>query len=154
MSLPEPRALSLPEAAQLVADRCSVSIEVAKNALDRAFREHGLVVFDARGRNIVDWQYLEINWECSSITYRGPSVLYTIEGANVFREHIDAWMAHAEFVAPRKGRRRRGPAPGTLDRYGAPDREMYTELESLMRDEMLSVSAAALRLAEDGKLVS
>jgi hypothetical protein len=39
------------EAARRVADRCGVSLEEAKAALDRAFREYVLVTFDSRQRH-------------------------------------------------------------------------------------------------------
>jgi hypothetical protein len=50
------------------------------------------------------------------------------------------------------GRRKRGPAPGTLDRYGKADRALFPELRRIMRDEQVSVAAAATRLAEQGKV--
>ena len=93
MPLPEPRLLLLCEAGHRVADRCSVSIEEAKAALDRAFREHVLVPFDSRGDAIHDWEYATIDWEHSSITRRGPSVTYTMESVQVFRQHLDDWIA-------------------------------------------------------------
>jgi hypothetical protein len=154
MPLPERRTLPLFEVAQLIADRCRVSIEEVKHALNQAFREFNLSLFDCCGRAIDDWQYTEIDWERSSITYRGPSVIYTIEGAYVFREHLDAWVASAASVAPGIGRRRRprGPAQGTVDRYGDADRKLFPELERFVREERMSVSAAAAKLAEEGKV--
>ena len=47
--------------------------------------------------------------------------------------------------AARKGRF--GPEPGTLRRYDAADRELFTELERIMADEQKSRSAAAHDLA-------
>jgi hypothetical protein len=49
-------------------------------------------------------------------------------------------------------RRRKGPAPGTVDRYGPSDRKLYPELERIMREEQKSATAAARQLAEDGKV--
>lgn len=47
----------------------------------------------------------------------------------------------------RAATRRRGPKPGTVDRYGDSDRALYPELEQLIRDEHLSRTAAAMKLA-------
>jgi len=49
-------------------------------------------------------------------------------------------------------RRRKGPAPGTVDRYGASDRKLYPELERIMREEHKSATAAARQLAEAGQV--
>jgi hypothetical protein len=46
---------------------------------------------------------------------------------------------------------RRGPEPGTVDRFGDSDRALFSELEALMAGEM-SRSAAALQLADQGKV--
>jgi hypothetical protein len=48
--------------------------------------------------------------------------------------------------------KRRGPAPGKLDRYGASDRALFDELEQLMRDRMISSTAAAKILADQEKV--
>lgn len=95
--IPEPRLLLLYEAVRRIADRCGVSLEEAKAALDRAFREYVLVLFDSGGAGVDDWEYVTIDWEHSSITRRGPNVTYTLAGLRVFREHLDDWMAQ---VAP------------------------------------------------------
>jgi hypothetical protein len=154
MPLPEGRTLPLFEAAPLIADRCRVSIEEAKHTLNQAFREFSLSLFDCCGRAIDDWQYTEIDWERGSITYHGPSVIYTIDGAYLFREHLDAWIASAASVASGIGRSRRprGPERGTVDRYGDADRELFPELTRLTREERMSVSAAAKELARAGKV--
>src|SRR5262249_15241158 len=49
-------------------------------------------------------------------------------------------------------RRRRGPKPGTLDRYGAADPRLFNEIERIVTDDKVSVAAAATRLAEEGKV--
>jgi hypothetical protein len=49
-------------------------------------------------------------------------------------------------------RKRKGPAPGTVDRYGTSDRALYPRLERLMRRQKMSVTAAARQLADDGKV--
>jgi hypothetical protein len=72
-------------------------------------------------------------------------------------------LPRANFVEPLVGplqivwcepvlpRPRKGPAPGTVDRYGAADRALYSELKRLMR-EGRSATAAARQLADDGKV--
>jgi hypothetical protein len=66
MPVPQPRLLSLGDAAYYVADRCDESIEEAKTALDRAFREYSLSVFSDRFQKFQDWQGAEIDWENSA----------------------------------------------------------------------------------------
>jgi hypothetical protein len=44
-------------------------------------------------------------------------------------------------------RRRKGPAPGTVDRYGDSDRALFPEIECIMREGHKSVHAVALELA-------
>jgi hypothetical protein len=154
MLLPEPRTLSLAEAAQLVADRFRVTIEQAQRALDRAFGEYSLTVFDRDSRAIEDWEYTEINWEHSSVARRGPSVFYTIEGVIVFRGHLEDWMATAAPITPgtKLPRRRPGPKRGEVDRYGEADRGLFPELQRMMREENLSSTAAAQKLADLDKV--
>jgi hypothetical protein len=48
--------------------------------------------------------------------------------------------------------RRKGPAPGSVDRYGASDRALYRELKRLINEEHLSATAASLKLAEADKV--
>jgi hypothetical protein len=50
------------------------------------------------------------------------------------------------------GRGRRGPEPGTLDRFRDVDRALYRDIERIIRKDRKSVSAAALELAEAGKV--
>jgi hypothetical protein len=45
------------------------------------------------------------------------------------------------------GRMRRGPAPGALRRYEASDRELFPEIDRIMKTEHVSSSKAALKLA-------
>jgi hypothetical protein len=68
---------------------------------------------------------------------------------------IENWIRTVGAVEPPADaelRRKPGPAPGTLNRYAEPDRALYRELERIMRDEKVSVSAAATRLATEGKV--
>jgi hypothetical protein len=53
--------------------------------------------------------------------------------------------------------RKRGPTPGTVDRYGKADRALYSEYEALLRPAdpnipAMSQSKASLHLAEQGKI--
>jgi hypothetical protein len=54
-------------------------------------------------------------------------------------------------VVPLRQPRRKGPAPGKVDRYGASDRDLYTELERLEK-KCGSITAAARQLAEEDKV--
>jgi hypothetical protein len=106
MPVPQPRSLSLKEAANYVADRCEVSLEEAKAALDRAFREYSLGVFSDRFEKVQGWQGAEIDWENSAVvggehlTING--IHYTVR-VTVFRQHLNKWIAQA---TPAYGRSR------------------------------------------------
>jgi hypothetical protein len=58
----------------------------------------------------------------------------------------DAVMTHT----PKK--HRRGPLPGTVNRYGQDDRKLFPELERIKDSEKVSDSAACRRLAEAGRI--
>jgi hypothetical protein len=49
-------------------------------------------------------------------------------------------------------KRRRGAAPGKLDRYRESDRALFDELKLMMRDRMMSSTAAANILADQGRV--
>jgi hypothetical protein len=51
-----------------------------------------------------------------------------------------------------KGKARRGPAPGTVDRYGKYDRALFPEVERIMSEGDKSPYAACCELAENGKV--
>ena len=53
-------------------------------------------------------------------------------------------------IKARRGRR--GPAPGAVDRYREADRALFPEIRRIMRREGKSLYAAALKLAELGKV--
>jgi hypothetical protein len=57
----------------------------------------------------------------------------------------------ASGSAPPPQRRRKGPKPGTVDRYGEADRALYHEMKRLI-PEYGSVEGAALELARDKKV--
>jgi hypothetical protein len=100
------RSLSLDEAARYMAHRCNMSVEKAKAHLDRAFREYAIVLISDRPpfENIQGWQGAEIDWENSAVVGGEPRVIngvhYTVR-VNVFRQHLDEWIAQA---APASGR--------------------------------------------------
>jgi hypothetical protein len=51
-----------------------------------------------------------------------------------------------------KEKARRGPKPGTVDRYGKSDRALFPEIERMMREGHKSRYGACLELAENGKV--
>jgi hypothetical protein len=55
-------------------------------------------------------------------------------------------------AVPESEKRRPGPRPGEVDRFGARDRALYPELKRLVGDDRLSLTAAARRLADEGKI--
>jgi hypothetical protein len=73
-----------------------------------------------------------------------PSIA-TSGGSSATSEHVTS--SHGM----RTKRGRRGPAPGTLDRFGEADRALYRELKRIVRAGK-SVNAAATELAEAGKV--
>lgn len=91
MPVPRPRSLSLNEAASYVADYCEVTIEKAKAALDRAFREYSLSVYSERFEKYQDWQGAEIDWDNSAVVGRGHGFLYRVR-VSVFRQHLHKWV--------------------------------------------------------------
>ena len=70
MALPEPKYLTLSEAAKLVAQRCGVGDTDARAAIERAFREYTLRWWGATRRDPaksrpehVNWKTVEIDWD-------------------------------------------------------------------------------------------
>jgi hypothetical protein len=49
-------------------------------------------------------------------------------------------------------KRQKGPKFGALRRYEADDRALFNELERIMRDQKMSVSAASRFLADGGRI--
>ena len=84
MSLPEPERLSLWDAVFRIVDRCHVSMEAARAALEAAVREGSLTLYDAQFDKI-DVRDGAIDCQQSSIRF----VHYTIEGVCAFRRHVD-----------------------------------------------------------------
>ena len=54
----------------------------------------------------------------------------------------------SEPVAARKRARRRGPKPGTIDRYGKDDRALFKQMSALIKNENLTFREAAKRLCD------
>ena len=59
-------------------------------------------------------------------------------------------MGHSASDAVRK--KRFGPEPGTLRRYNDADRALFSDLERIMAEKQKSVTAAALDLAQTGRI--
>jgi hypothetical protein len=60
---------------------------------------------------------------------------------------------HTALQAPSAAKHpRRGPAPGSVDRYGDSDRALYSEIDQIKREKQKSTYAAALELAYEGKV--
>jgi hypothetical protein len=55
-------------------------------------------------------------------------------------------------LPPQPPRKRKGPAPGTVGRNRKDDRALYPELKRMMDNDHLSLTAAARKLAEDGRV--
>jgi hypothetical protein len=168
-----PQWISLLDAIEHVRLVSGGTIEEAWRALEVPLRE-GVILGRFRGQEVggIETAYLSVGgavphrWWYAASVFGDGSVEFgndRLFGRPPPRREIEIqrsdllqiWLAPeapipAEAVNVKK--RRRGPAPGALDRYSAADRKLYTEVERIMRDEKLSVSAAALRLAEDGKL--
>jgi hypothetical protein len=106
----------------------------------------------------------EIDPVCTIIRTRDLARLATERGEKPrYLRHFQSEQKAHEPVLPQQqnaapdgstavARRRRGPALGSLDRYGESDRALFPEIERLVRDEHKSVSAAALELTEKGEV--
>lgn len=144
MAVPEPRSLLLRDAADRVADRCGVSVEEAKAALDRAFREHSLAAYDSCFAPITDWEFLTIDWDKNSIRRDGSSVTYAVESVSVFKEHLDDWMASAVIDPhPRSASRYKDRDLSTVGREWPP---LLDGIEHVQRVRASTLGAAAREL--------
>jgi hypothetical protein len=82
-----------------------------------------------------------------------PSLAPGADAITSQRALADAEPTADASATPAKPQRRRGPKPGTVDRFGDADRALYPELETLMRGpEKMTASAAALSLASKGRV--
>ena len=107
MQLPERSQLSLGDAAQLVASRCSISIDEARTRLAHAFYDYDLhpVGHDRTGRIAeINWRAVQINdgidWEMSAVEWRIPQVgKKRVEDIELRRDLVETWLRpHLESV--------------------------------------------------------
>ena len=96
---------------------------------------------------------------CSTLEELGPLTIVWNLPASTTATDITAGPAAADAVATATALppsvqppRRRGPTPGTVDRYGQSDRALYDDMRRLMSEEQISATAAARQLAEKGKI--
>ena len=122
MPIPLPQTLSLGEAADYVAERCQVSIEIAQAALDRAFREYSIILFDNETlKSIPDLRGSEIDWNTSTVM---GGIYLTINGirytakVHVYRRHLDKWIGRPA-LSPRTPPPSSAPG-GPIYRTGLP----------------------------------
>jgi hypothetical protein len=101
---------------------------------------------------LLNWSQIEIDW--SGLLEHGRN---HVPGSITPPAHDDEYESNgAQKTKPApdaaKGRGRRGPAPGSVDRYGQSDRELFPEIERIMREKQITVSAAASELADNNKV--
>ena len=65
-------------------------------------------------------------------------------------QHDVSIRSHRIRTGPATGPKRRGPAPGSVDRYGKADRALFPKIDRMVSKQQKSVHAAALILAEQG----
>jgi hypothetical protein len=70
--------------------------------------------------------------------------------SEVVARQIEVATFQSDGTKPKTSRR--GPAPNTVDRYGASDRALFDDLERIMRDTSASLRAAATQLADAGRI--
>ena len=91
-----------------------------------------------------------------------PSAVYCEPDCLIEKEAFEKIVDHFVKVITgtaraSAGRTRRGPRPGTLDRYAKSDRALYADFEALIGPtdpvkQKMSRTAASQKLAEDGKI--
>jgi hypothetical protein len=120
MPVPLAQSLSLGEAAVYVAERCHISIEDAQSALDRAFREYSLSMFDCKTqKSIQGLRASKIDWKTSTViggeylTING--IQYTAR-VHVYRRHLDLWIGRPASAAPSPS----STSPDPIYRTGLP----------------------------------
>jgi hypothetical protein len=70
------------------------------------------------------------------------------EGTGLQHWRAGPELAPSPIEGPLEVKRRRGPAKGSIDRYGVADRALFPVLERIRREHQLSLTAAAQKLAE------
>jgi hypothetical protein len=110
MPLPEPDWIPLSQAADRVAERCNCSIEAARHSLVQTGLREGHIksrCVAQVGFNDPDplrvcwippeeWVRLGINWASNSLGF-APNWSGGLILAEVYRPHLDHWIARAEF---------------------------------------------------------
>lgn len=80
------------------------------------------------------------------------TVIRTADLANIAEERGEQPKYLTKYLrlktSPVAQRQRRGPAPGTVNRYGDADRKLFPKIKRLMRERRITASAAAAELAE------
>ena len=85
---------------------------------------------------------------------RKPSRKQTISAlppTNSAATMLGAWSPVLP-LPPQPPHKRKGPAPGKLDRFRESDRALYPDLERIMREQHISLTAAARQLADDSRV--
>jgi hypothetical protein len=104
-----------------------------------------------RLQNFVAWA-VSIGWTLpSELAELATRATGGAESATAQQEDVALRQRAAELPS---AKRRRGPARGSIDRYGETDRALFPELKRIMKADRVSLTAAALKLAEstiDGK---
>jgi hypothetical protein len=92
-----------------------------------------------------DYEDIEIDWNGLLVNGRMlvPSWIHVASGKDR--------RATPNKSPSSKGRvQRRGPSPGTIDRYN--DEALFAQIDQMINGGRMSVNAAALKLANDGKV--
>jgi hypothetical protein len=103
MPIPLPQTLSLGEAAAYVAKRCQVSVDETQSALERAFREYSVILYDEDTlKSIGDLRGARIDWNTSTVVGGGyltiNGIQYTAR-VHVYRRHLDKWTRRPALSA-------------------------------------------------------
>jgi hypothetical protein len=121
----------------------------------RALERGDLVAYDPSNGKPVPrhfWRFKN-EGDVSALFGRG----YSFEREHVLRlwpeSEKEGPAVNAAMAAPPSTKGRRGPVPGTVDRFGEADRSLYCELEALTKGPpKMTVNAAALKLAREGNI--
>lgn len=99
MPLPEPKFMTITEAADYVARRCRVKRDKAETALERAFRDRALSLFDDRHIPLFDSGYegMKFDWRTGIVETRVPINLSRLRRPHprylrVARRQLDKWI--------------------------------------------------------------
>lgn len=118
--------------------------EQYRDAIERALDELATPVeLRSKSLNRLAWADVEFSADDVMAKWSEAERLPEADPAQAIPDSPSGAITGSEKVLPR----RRGPKPGTLDRYRDSDRALYPELERLMHDEHLSRTAAAMALA-------